>query len=58
MADKLPKTPMLDELEKGPWPSFVTEIKMAAESNKMSRALLGVLERSYKIGRASCRERV
>ena len=52
MADKLPKTPMLDELEKGPWPSFVTEIKMAAESNKMSRALLGVLERSYneKIG--------
>ena len=52
MADNLPKTPMIDELEKGPWPSFVTEIKMAAEKNKMSRALLGVLERSYteKIG--------
>lgn len=52
MADNLPKTPMIDDLEKGPWPSFVTEIKMAAEKNKMSRALLGVLERSYneKIG--------
>jgi sulfite reductase alpha subunit len=24
---ELPKTPLLDELEKGPWPSFVTEIK-------------------------------
>ncbi len=29
-------TPMLDELEKGPWPSFVTEIKyMADAGNKM-----------------------
>ena len=52
MADKISKTPMIDQLEKGPWPSFVTEIKMAAENNPMSRALLGVLERSYneKIG--------
>ena len=24
-------TPLLDELEKGPWPSFVTEIKKEAE---------------------------
>ena len=52
MADKLPKTPLLDDLEKGPWPSFVTEIKMAAETNAMSSDLLGLLERSYneKIG--------
>lgn len=51
MAD-LPKTPMLDELEKGPWPSFVTEIKMAAEASPMPRDLLGLLEKSYneKIG--------
>ena len=25
------KTPMLDELESGPWPSFVTDIKRMAE---------------------------
>jgi sulfite reductase alpha subunit len=45
-------TPMLDELEKGPWPSFVTEIKKTAEKSKMSASLLGLLERSYeeKIG--------
>jgi len=52
MADALPKTPMLDELEKGGWPSFVKEIKLAAEKNPMSRDLLGQLEQSYneKIG--------
>jgi len=45
-------TPMLDELEKGPWPSFVTQIKETAEKNKPTRALLLLLERSYheKIG--------
>ena len=42
------KTPLLDELEKGSWPSFVTEIKTAAKTNKMSRDLLGLLERSYR----------
>ncbi len=49
---KLPKTPKLDELDRGPWPSFVREIKKAAEENGMSRDLLGVLERSYtdKVG--------
>lgn len=41
------KTPKLDELEKGPWPSFVTEIKMAAEKSPMAAALLGQLEQSY-----------
>lgn len=47
MADDLPKTPLLDELEKGPWPSFVTEIKMAAKENAAPRDLLGLLEQSY-----------
>jgi sulfite reductase alpha subunit len=41
------KTPKLDELEKGPWPSFVREIKRAAEKSAMAEDLLGVLERSY-----------
>ena len=42
------KTPLLDELEKGPWPSFVTEIKMAGETNKMAKQLLIQLETSYR----------
>jgi sulfite reductase alpha subunit len=52
MADALPKTPKLDELEKGKWPSFVKEIKMAAQRSPMSKDLLGLLEQSYeeKIG--------
>jgi sulfite reductase alpha subunit len=52
MADKIPKTPKLDELEKGGWPSFVREIKMAAKNNPMAADLLGQLELSYneKIG--------
>jgi sulfite reductase alpha subunit len=45
---ELPKTPLLDELEKGPWPSFVTEIKEAAKHKASSRDLLGLLERSYR----------
>jgi len=46
------KTPMLDQLEEGPWPSFVTEIKRAAAKNDSAKDLLGQLERSYheKIG--------
>lgn len=46
------KTPKLDKLDKGPWPSFVKEIKRAAEKNPMSKDLLGQLELSYedKIG--------
>ena len=31
MAEKR-ETPQLDELEKGPWPSFVTKIKRAGEN--------------------------
>ena len=34
MADSKRSTPMLDELEKGPWPSFVTQIKEMAEEGK------------------------
>jgi len=48
MADmKKYETPMLNELQKGGWPSFVTEIKLAAETNAMSNDLLGLLEQSY-----------
>lgn len=42
------ETPMLDELESGGWPSFVREIKQAAERNEMAADLLGQLERSYR----------
>ncbi|HAA08735.1 MAG TPA: dissimilatory-type sulfite reductase subunit alpha [Syntrophomonas sp.] len=42
------KTPQLDELEKGPWPSFVTEMKRAAAKNPAADDLLGLLERSYE----------
>jgi len=46
------KTPLLDELEKGDWPSFVTEIKRAAKKSKSAADLLQQLESSYvaKIG--------
>ncbi len=47
MDEKKPKTELLDELEKGPWPSFVTEIKKAAETSPMASDLLGQLELSY-----------
>lgn len=47
MADQLPNTPKLDELEKGKWPSFVTEMKMAAKRSPMAADLLGQLEQSY-----------
>lgn len=41
------ETPLLDELESGPWPSFVTEMKRAAEDDESARDLLRQLERSY-----------
>ncbi len=52
MAETTYKTPLLDELEKGAWPSFVKEIKMAAKRSPMANDLLGQLEQSYheKIG--------
>jgi dissimilatory sulfite reductase alpha subunit len=43
-----PKTELLDELEKGPWPSFVKEIKAAAETSDKAQDLLRQLELSYE----------
>ncbi len=48
MAKKLHDTPMLDQLESGPWPSFVTGLKRMAEKNDMAVDLLGQLEASYR----------
>ena len=47
-------TPMLDELENGPWPSFITGIKRLRDEhpderiNNMTNGLLGQLEHSYE----------
>jgi sulfite reductase alpha subunit len=48
MADEKTKTPLLDELEKGPWPSFVREIKNARATGPVCDDLLGQLEQSYE----------
>lgn len=53
MANKLHDTPLLDQLESGPWPSFVTGLKrLASDEGKpyapMMRDLLGQLETSYR----------
>jgi dissimilatory sulfite reductase alpha subunit len=42
------ETPLLDELEKGPWPSFVKDIKRVAKRKPMAKDLLRQLELSYK----------
>jgi dissimilatory sulfite reductase alpha subunit len=47
MTEKKWETPLLDELEKGEWPSFVKELKKSRK-NPMTEDLLGLLERSYK----------
>ena len=47
MGKQLIDTPMLNELEKGPWPSFVTGLKRLAEDNDMMVDLIGQLETSY-----------
>ncbi len=41
-------TPLLDDLEKGPWPSFVKEMKRAALKSPAAKDLLGLVELSYK----------
>ena len=47
MSKNKKTTPLLDELEKGAWPSFAKEIKK--ESHRpMVQDLMGVLERSYE----------
>jgi sulfite reductase alpha subunit len=49
MADeKKSKTELLDKLETGPWPSFVTEIKKAGQTSPVCEDLLGQLELSYE----------
>ncbi len=47
-GDKPSETPLLDQLEEGPWPSFVTEMKRAAEDDDSAKDLLRQLERSYE----------
>ena len=51
MAKELYNTPNLDELEKGPWPSFVTGLKRLATDEHdgagMVRDVLATLETSY-----------
>jgi sulfite reductase alpha subunit len=48
MAKKMHETPMLDELESGPWPSFVTGLKRLAKDKDYMVDVLGHLEHSYK----------
>ena len=48
MAKKQHDTPQLDQLESGPWPSFVTGLKRLAETNDMAVDLMGQLETSYQ----------
>jgi len=48
MAKKIHETPMLDQLETGPWPSFVTGLKRLAKDNDMMVDLMGQLEASYQ----------
>ena len=48
MTKKLHDTPNLDQLESGPWPSFVTGFKRLAEDKPMMADLLGQLEHSYQ----------
>ncbi|HEB95074.1 MAG TPA: sulfite reductase, dissimilatory-type subunit alpha, partial [Sedimenticola thiotaurini] len=48
MAKPMHDTPMLDQLESGPWPSFVTGLKRLAKDNDMMVDLLGQLETSYE----------
>ena len=48
MAKKMHDTPLLDQLESGPWPSFVTGLKRMAAKNDMAVDLLGQLETSYR----------
>ncbi len=42
------ETPLLDQLESGPWPSFVSDLKKQAETKPEVYDILGQLELSYK----------
>jgi sulfite reductase alpha subunit len=54
MAIEKHNTPMLDQLEQGPWPSFISGIKRLRDQhpseriNKVTNDLLGQLEHSYE----------
>ena len=48
MSKKTHATPLLDQLESGPWPSFVTGLKRLARDKEMMADLLGQLEHSYQ----------
>ncbi len=48
MTKKMYDTPMLDQLESGPWPSFITGLKRLAKDKAMVVDLLGQLETSYQ----------
>ena len=55
-ATKKHDTPFLDQLESGPWPSFVTELKRLADDDgtdhgTMMTDLMGQLEHSYETRR-------
>jgi sulfite reductase alpha subunit len=41
-------TPLLDQLESGPWPSFVKDLKRQAEKNEQCWDILGQVELSFK----------
>ncbi|MBU0728796.1 MAG: dissimilatory-type sulfite reductase subunit alpha [Proteobacteria bacterium] len=41
-------TPLLDQLESGPWPSFVTDLKRMAKKKDQCWDILGQLELSFK----------
>jgi len=56
MTKKTPDTKLLDELEDGPWPSFVTGLKRLANDDgkpyaNMMKDLMGQLEHSYETRR-------
>ena len=56
MGKKKHSTKLLDELEDGPWPSFVTGLKRLRDSDDkqyspMMNDLLGQLEHSYETTR-------
>ena len=48
IAKKPHDTPMLDQLESGPWPSFVTGLKRLAKDKDYMVDLMGQLETSYR----------
>lgn len=41
-------TPLMDELEKGPWPSFVSDLKRQAEKSPQCWDIVGQMELSFK----------